>query len=143
MNRFLFPGAFPATACSALATCSPIPPQGPPCPVGLVLVVDDLVPAAAVRPGRPWLGEDVPVGDLLAGVLAIPRVAVTEVARIGHTRRNYATNGCALARDLDSHKTQATEGCASADGGPVTRGAIEKENAERSPAWTLVVASLA
>src|SRR5258708_276602 len=45
MNRFLFPGAFPATACSALATCSPIPPQGPPCPVGLVLVVDDLVPA--------------------------------------------------------------------------------------------------
>jgi hypothetical protein len=38
-----------------------------------VLVVDDLVAAAAVRPGRPGLGEDVPVRDLLAGVVAPPR----------------------------------------------------------------------
>ena len=41
-------------------------------PVGLVLVVDDLVAAAAVRPGGPGLGEDLPVGDVLAGVLAPP-----------------------------------------------------------------------
>ena len=41
-------------------------------PVGLVLVVDDLVAAAAARPGGPRLGEDLPVGDVLAGVLAAP-----------------------------------------------------------------------
>ena len=46
--------------------------QGPPGPVGPVLVVDDLVAAAAVRPGGPRLGEDVPVRDVLAGVLAPP-----------------------------------------------------------------------
>ena len=40
--------------------------------VSLVLVVDDLVAAPAARPGRPGLGEDVPVGDLLAGMLAPP-----------------------------------------------------------------------
>ena len=37
-----------------------------------VLVVDDLVTAAAVGPGGPGLGEDVPVGDVLAGVAAVP-----------------------------------------------------------------------
>jgi len=41
--------------------------QGPPGPVGLVGVVDDLVAALVFRPGGPGLGEDVPVGDLLAG----------------------------------------------------------------------------
>jgi hypothetical protein len=41
-------------------------------PVGLVLVVDDLVAAAAVRPGGPRLGEHVPVRDVLARVLAPP-----------------------------------------------------------------------
>jgi hypothetical protein len=47
-------------------------PQGPPGPVGLVLVVDDLVTPPARGAGRPGLGEDVPVRDLLAGVLAAP-----------------------------------------------------------------------
>ncbi len=37
-----------------------------------VLVVDDLVAAAAVRPGGPRLGEHVPVRDLPARVLAPP-----------------------------------------------------------------------
>jgi hypothetical protein len=46
------------------------PMQGPPYPVGLVLVVDDLVPALGGGPGGPGLGENVPVGDVLAGVLA-------------------------------------------------------------------------
>src|ERR1035437_1300098 len=43
--------------------------------IGAVLVVDDLVPAAARflrRSGRPGLGEDLPVGEVLAGVLAAP-----------------------------------------------------------------------
>jgi len=46
--------------------------QRPPGPVGLVLVVDDLVLAPVRGPGRPGLGEDVPVRDLLAGMLAAP-----------------------------------------------------------------------
>ena len=37
-------------------------------PVSAVLVVDDLVPAAAVRPGRPRLSEYLPVRNVLAGV---------------------------------------------------------------------------
>jgi hypothetical protein len=41
-------------------------------PVVAVLVIDHLVPAAAARPGGPGLGEDVPVRDLLAGVLPLP-----------------------------------------------------------------------
>ncbi len=44
-----------------------------------VLVVDDLVAAAAVRPGGPGLGEDVPVRDLLAGVLAPPLGDVSQL----------------------------------------------------------------
>src|SRR5215471_5426218 len=48
------------------------PAQRAACPVGLVLVVDDLVAAAAVRPGWPGLGEDVPVRDRFIGVLAPP-----------------------------------------------------------------------
>jgi len=48
------------------------PAQGPPGPVVTVLVVDDLVAVAAVRPGRPALGEHVAVGDLFAGVVAVP-----------------------------------------------------------------------
>jgi site-specific DNA recombinase len=46
--------------------------QRPPGPVGLVLVVNPLVTPLRGRPGGPGLGEDVPVGDLLAGVLAPP-----------------------------------------------------------------------
>ena len=72
MNRLRFTGVFPATACSALVDLLVDAAQRPSGPVGLVLVVDDLVAAAAVRPGRPGLGEDVPVGDVLAGVLAAP-----------------------------------------------------------------------
>ena len=48
--------------------------QRPPGPVGPVLVVDNLVTALVRRPGGPGLGEDVPVGDLLARVLAPPLV---------------------------------------------------------------------
>jgi site-specific DNA recombinase len=51
------------------------PAQGAAAAVGAVLVVDHLVAAAGgfVRPGgRPGLGEDVPVGEVLAGVLAAP-----------------------------------------------------------------------
>jgi hypothetical protein len=48
--------------------------QGAPGPVGLVSVVDLLVAAFRAGPGRPRLGEDVPVGDLLRGVLAAPLV---------------------------------------------------------------------
>jgi len=46
--------------------------QRPACPIGPVLVVEDLIAAAAARPGWPRLGEHLPVGDLLAGVLAAP-----------------------------------------------------------------------
>src|SRR6266516_2175280 len=70
MNRFRLTGSCPAP---------PSPPWRPSrcragCggPVGLVLVVDDLVPAAAIRPGRPGLGEEAAARDLLAGVLAPP-----------------------------------------------------------------------
>jgi hypothetical protein len=46
--------------------------QGAPGPVVPVLVVDDVVPAATTRPSRPALGEDMPVGDGRARVLAMP-----------------------------------------------------------------------
>jgi site-specific DNA recombinase len=46
--------------------------QGAAGPVVPVLVIDHLVAAAAVRPGRPRLGEDLPIGDLLTGMLAPP-----------------------------------------------------------------------
>ena len=69
---FRFTGAFPATACSALRTCSSIPAQRPPGPVGLVLLIDDLVASAAAAPGGPPLGEHLPVRDGMAGVLAPP-----------------------------------------------------------------------
>jgi hypothetical protein len=48
------------------------PAQGPAGPVSSVLVVDDLVTVLGGRPGGPGLGEDVRVGDVLAGVLAVP-----------------------------------------------------------------------
>jgi hypothetical protein len=41
--------------------------KGTPGPVVAILVVDDLVTAPAGRPARPWLGEHVTVGDVLAG----------------------------------------------------------------------------
>src|SRR5690348_5422107 len=41
-------------------------------PVSLVAVVDDLVAALVFRPGGPGLGENVPVGDVLARVLPAP-----------------------------------------------------------------------
>ena len=44
--------------------------QGAAVPVVPVLVVNDLVAAAAARPGRPRLGEDLPVGEVLAGARA-------------------------------------------------------------------------
>jgi hypothetical protein len=72
MNRLRFTGAWPATACSRLADLLAGAAQGPACPVVPVLVVKDLVAAAAVRPGRPRLDEDVPVGDLPAGMLVPP-----------------------------------------------------------------------
>jgi site-specific DNA recombinase len=46
-----------------------------------VLVVDDLVAAAAGRSGRPRLGEHVPIGDVRAGVLAPPLLH-----RVGNVR---------------------------------------------------------
>ena len=46
--------------------------QGPPGTVVALLAIDHLVTAAAVRPGRPRLGEDMPVRDVLAGVRAPP-----------------------------------------------------------------------
>ena len=49
--------------------------QGPAGPVGLVLVVDDLVAALVFRPGGPGLGEYVPVGDVLAGEPANMKLA--------------------------------------------------------------------
>jgi hypothetical protein len=51
------------------------PAQGAAAAVGAVLVVDGLIPAAGrlLRPGgRPGLGEDLPVGKVLAGMLAPP-----------------------------------------------------------------------
>jgi hypothetical protein len=48
------------------------PAQGTAGPVVPVLVVDDLVPAFRGWPGGPGPGEDVPVRNLLAGVLAVP-----------------------------------------------------------------------
>jgi hypothetical protein len=53
MNRLRFTGTFPATAFSALAICSSMPPQRAAGPVGLVLVVDDLVAAFVGRTGGP------------------------------------------------------------------------------------------
>jgi hypothetical protein len=72
MNRFRLTGARPATALGGLGDLLVDPAQRAPCPVGFVLVVNDLVPASGGRPGGPGLGEDVPVGYLLAGVLAPP-----------------------------------------------------------------------
>jgi hypothetical protein len=46
--------------------------QGLPGSVGFVLVVDDLVPAPVGGAGGPGLAEDVPVGDVLARMLATP-----------------------------------------------------------------------
>jgi len=46
--------------------------QGAAGPVVAVLVVDDLVTPAGSGPGGPGLGEDVPVRDVLARVLAPP-----------------------------------------------------------------------
>jgi hypothetical protein len=43
------------------------PAQGPSGAVVAVLVIDDLIPPSRGGPGRPGLGEDVPVRDLLAG----------------------------------------------------------------------------
>ena len=75
MNRFRFTGAFPATACSALPTCSSIPRRVRRARSCLVLVVDDLVAGGLLLgAGRPGLGEHVPVRDVLAGVLAAPLV---------------------------------------------------------------------
>ena len=51
------------------------PPQRAAAAIGAVLVADGLVPAAGgfLRPGgRPGLGEDLPAGKVLAGVLAPP-----------------------------------------------------------------------
>src|SRR4051812_29055902 len=48
------------------------PAQRAPGPVGLVLVVDDLVAALVGRGGGPGLGQDQPVGHLLIGVAAAP-----------------------------------------------------------------------
>jgi hypothetical protein len=50
------------------------PPQRPPRPVGPELVVDHLITALRRWPGRPGLGEDAPVGDVLARVLPAPLV---------------------------------------------------------------------
>ena len=72
MNRFRLTGVLPGDGLLGLGDLLVDPAQRPPGPVGPVLVVDDLVPALRGRPGRPGLGEDVPVGDLLAGVLAPP-----------------------------------------------------------------------
>ena len=61
--------------------------QRAPGPVGLVLVVDDLVAAAAARPGGPRLGEDLPVGDVLRrgarGATGPPRRGRTGSSRRG------------------------------------------------------------
>jgi hypothetical protein len=46
--------------------------QGAPGPVMAVLLVDHLVAVCAGRVGGPRLSEDTSVGDLLAGVLALP-----------------------------------------------------------------------
>jgi hypothetical protein len=48
------------------------PAKDAPGPVVSVLIVDDLVTAAAVGPGRPRLGEHVAVGDLIARVVTMP-----------------------------------------------------------------------
>jgi hypothetical protein len=59
----MFPlSGLPSDDCSALATCSPNAAQRPAGTIVAVLVVDDLVPAAAVRPGGPGLGEACPSG---------------------------------------------------------------------------------
>src|SRR5690606_29191419 len=55
--------------------------QGSPGPIGAVLVVDDVIPSAVFRPGRPRLDEDAPVVDLLAGMLLAP--LVDHVRRLG------------------------------------------------------------
>jgi hypothetical protein len=58
--------------------------QRPAGPVGAVLVAGDLVAALVFRPGGPGLGEDAPVGDLLAGVLPPP--LVNRVGDVGRSR---------------------------------------------------------
>src|ERR1019366_1760986 len=71
MNRFRLTGARPVTAFAALATCSSMP-RSVRRAVGLVLVEHPLVAQLRGWPGGPGLGEYVPVGDVLAGVLALP-----------------------------------------------------------------------
>src|SRR5271157_3728386 len=54
------------------ATCSWMPRRARRARPGPVLAADDLIMAPAGEAGRPWLDEDVPVGDALAEVLAAP-----------------------------------------------------------------------
>ena len=71
MNRLRLTEALPATARSALATCSSIPRTSPG-PVVAVLVVDHPIGmprAFSAAGGRPRLGDTMPIGDLLTRVL--------------------------------------------------------------------------
>jgi site-specific DNA recombinase len=72
------------------------PVQRPPGAFSAVLVVDDLVTALVFRPGGPGLGEDVPVGDLLAGVLPPP--GVDDAGDVGHFHAEDERQACGLDR---------------------------------------------
>ena len=60
--------------------------QGPAGAVSLVVVVDDLVAVLRGGPGGPGPGEDVPVGDVRAGMLAPPTTWIDE-RHIGRCER--------------------------------------------------------
>jgi hypothetical protein len=72
MNPLRLAGAFPGGGVLGLGYLLVDPAQGAAHLVVPVLVVDDLVSALGRRPGGLGLGEDVPAGDVLAGVLAAP-----------------------------------------------------------------------
>jgi hypothetical protein len=89
-----------------LATCSSIPAQGAAATVGVVLAVGDLVSAAGgfLRPDdRPELGEDLPVGEVLAGVLAPPLGGYlgTSGMRVPRMKESQASStACRLASEI-------------------------------------------
>src|SRR3954470_18566906 len=100
-NRVRFTAVFPATAFSALVTCSSMPRSGAAGTVGPVLVVDDLIPALVGRPGGPGLSEDVPVEDFGVGVGLAPRL--DDVGDVGDPgtpdeRQSRGLDGTLVAR---------------------------------------------